>query len=223
MKKMKIIATRIPNPLDEKAARLFEEEFGKGETGIVLFPEASIEFNKTSEAYTLAKKYNIGIIGTVINNNTQTSIILSKDDLKFGPINYRGEFIPPISNSAPLENLLSNGALADFYFNDKLLNFRAGNREFKSILRICSDIGLPYVGNNIANLMLIPSALEHPTNWFDKTISRFIRNLTNDAKIVYSPLTTQKNNVNKQMGIYDIHLNQVGKIKGDYAVLDIKD
>ena len=168
---MKIIATRIPSPFDEKATKLFEEEFGKKDTGVVLFPEESIEFDKTSEVYALAKNYNIGIIGTVKHKNAQTSILLSKNELKFGPINYRGEYIPPIGSNVPLENLLSNGALAEFYFNDKLLNFRIGNREFKSILRICSDIGLPYAGNDIADLMLIPSAIEHPSEWFNRNIA----------------------------------------------------
>jgi hypothetical protein len=230
---MKLIATRIPTPFDKKAFELYEKEFNKGEPGLILFPDGSIEESKLGGVYELSGKYNIGIIGTVKEGNHQKIVAFSNNRMNFGPISYPDEFVPNLKHlNPPIEQLITeNGALTKYYKEDKPLRLKVGNKEFNSLIRICSDLALPYLGKDIADLLLIPSEIEHPSGWFYQHINDLKKNLTNDAKIMYSPLATAQTFpglkhgsafMNTPMGIYDIHLNQLGEIKGDYSVLNIK-
>jgi hypothetical protein len=230
---MKLIATKISTPFEKEAFELYEAEFSNREQGFVLFPEGSIEYESLSEVYILANKYKIGVIGTVKEHTYQRAVAISNNKLNIGPISYSGESLPNMNymHHSVEELIAPNGEIAKFYKEDQLLNFKVGSKEFNSIVRICSDIALPYARKDIANLLLIPSAIEHPSGWFNQQVSRFKNNLTKDAKIIYSPSEMQPTVPkskhtsvfdNIQIGIYDIHLNQLGKVKENYVVLDIK-
>ena len=224
---MKIITTSIQNPLEERALALYSREFDKKLEGFVLFPEDSININNLDDLFRVSNEYNIGIAGTLKESNYQKFVVISDNFLKTGISSYTGKFVPNINNvdfSDKLNNH-ENNMLMDFYKNDKLLDFKVGNNNIKSIVRICSDLALPYINNDVADFLLIPSEIEHPFDWFAQKVDFFKKNLDSNSKILYAP--SEQNiysRVHKDkfqhIGIYDVNFKQLGEVKKDYVVLD---
>ncbi|MCC7574169.1 hypothetical protein KO361_01095 [Candidatus Woesearchaeota archaeon] len=218
---MKVVATNIPSPFDKAALNMYAEEFSLGINGLVVFPENSFNEQDLEKLFELSNHYDVGLVGTLREQNYQKVICVSNQSLSVGSSSYTGYFIPRIdSDSLLITNL--DKALFDFYSDDKLLNFCIGDKSFSAITRICSDIGLPYLHDDVCDFLIVPSEIEHPKDWFKKNIGLFSNNFKDDSLIIYSPLKTNDfNDCNfREVGIYNSELKNLGVQKKDYAVFD---
>ncbi|MBU0472448.1 MAG: hypothetical protein KKF65_07500, partial [Nanoarchaeota archaeon] len=167
------------------------------------------------------KQYNFSIIGTKSPNKfnstakkyTQVSTIISKDDIRIGPVSYPGNLLP----LTQMDKFFHGGQYSKldsmFCKKDKLIDIQG----LKTMIRICSDVIIPLTDEGKADLILIPSSLSHPHFYMENAIKSLKPSLNEDAIIMYATPENVSNQINT--GVYDLNIHNISEDKGHYHIL----
>ncbi|NQU97907.1 hypothetical protein HQ533_00420 [Candidatus Woesearchaeota archaeon] len=223
---MKLVATSIENPLEERALSLYDVEFReKGDSGLVLFPEGSFDdLINLEKVVSLSDVYGITIVGTKDVNGHQQAVILRNGEEIPAQIAYPDVVLPGIfADQIPVPKTTSKEELT-FFEQDKFYDVSSNGTSVSAFIRICSDISVSFTKFGKANLLLVPSAIQHPDFFFKMSMKNLLQSLQSDGKIIYSPSPTDKilRETLQSVGVYDTDLRQVGEnvVERDYVVLE---